>query len=630
MIMYDKNNKKENTPLDEEEKSKNYMQIIETIKDFFLRYKFIILIVLVIFIIFFSLYKYNKSLNTGPVSSSKGLSISLIGDKTITIAKGSNFLDPGYKATDKDEGDLTDKVQILGILDTDKVGTYTRYYTVENSDGTIVEITRTIIVKDMPITRNLTLTLNGSSTINLKLGENYVEPGYVASDNVEGNLTDKVLVESNLDLSKEGTYKITYKVTNSVGDTKEVYRTVNITKPATNPTPQVPTKKPVNFSVNITTSTTAFTNTSVIIRLVASGTGYSHTILPTGQVSYSNIVNYSAAKNDTYVFTVYDVNGEAKTYTKTINNIDKVLPTGTCKGQIIDNKTVVNVTASDDNGINYHVYQSGNTKSSNTTSTTYTFYFQTRSANVSIYDRAGNVKTIMCVIDGKVTTSVDPLKVGSKPNPTTTIPCKTSRTEFNNELKARVNKAGPRTRNGAVAAAIYLSSVIGYKIPYFYAGGHYHYSWDQGDNFLGVSPQWGCSTKMTAGGSDVQHNGSYYPAGFDCSGFVAWILVNSGWKISEVGSFSATYVKTTWNGVKVSTTPFKGSKGKIKPGDVVWRSGHVGFVIAVNGDIATIANAKNYASGLVVEDFSLTTGKKVGANDVFTTVMLMDNFYNKG
>src|SRR5574344_1451790 len=48
---------------------------------------------------------------------------------------------------------------------------------------------RKIIVKD---TKNPIIELNGPTIINVCLIDNYIEPGYKATDNYDGNITDKV------------------------------------------------------------------------------------------------------------------------------------------------------------------------------------------------------------------------------------------------------------------------------------------------------------------------------------------------------------------------------------------------------------------------------------------------------
>lgn len=70
------------------------------------------------------------------------------------------------------------------------------------------------------------ITLNGQSTVNLKLNEAYTEQGANATDTLDGDLTSKIKITGNVNNKVAGTYKITYSVTNSKGKTSTVQRTV--------------------------------------------------------------------------------------------------------------------------------------------------------------------------------------------------------------------------------------------------------------------------------------------------------------------------------------------------------------------------------------------------------------------
>lgn len=56
----------------------------------------------------------------------------------------------------------------------------------------------------------------------------YEEYGAVATDEYDGDLTKEIKVDSKVDITKAGTYKVTYSVTNSKKKTSKVERTVNV------------------------------------------------------------------------------------------------------------------------------------------------------------------------------------------------------------------------------------------------------------------------------------------------------------------------------------------------------------------------------------------------------------------
>ena len=73
-----------------------------------------------------------------------------------------------------------------------------------------------------------TIELKGNNIINIKINEEYKEPGYKALDFKDGNITDKVKIKNNIDYNSPGTYEITYEVTNSQNKTFSIKRYVNI------------------------------------------------------------------------------------------------------------------------------------------------------------------------------------------------------------------------------------------------------------------------------------------------------------------------------------------------------------------------------------------------------------------
>lgn len=74
----------------------------------------------------------------------------ITGAENITINKGDKF-DPmtGVSADDKEDGDLTTKINILGDVDVNKEGEYKLIYSVTDSFGNISTVTRIVSVIDL-------------------------------------------------------------------------------------------------------------------------------------------------------------------------------------------------------------------------------------------------------------------------------------------------------------------------------------------------------------------------------------------------------------------------------------------------------------------------------------------------
>ena len=66
------------------------------------------------------------------------------------------------------------------------------------------------------------------SDITIYIYEEYQEPGYKALDNIDGDITNKVKIDSNVNNKQPGTYTITYSVTDSSGNKTESIRHVTV------------------------------------------------------------------------------------------------------------------------------------------------------------------------------------------------------------------------------------------------------------------------------------------------------------------------------------------------------------------------------------------------------------------
>lgn len=72
------------------------------------------------------------------------------------------------------------------------------------------------------------LTLIGDSNVIREVGEAYTEQGATAIDNVDGDITDRIVIEGEVDTSKEGLYHLTYSVSDEAGNKTEKIRTIMV------------------------------------------------------------------------------------------------------------------------------------------------------------------------------------------------------------------------------------------------------------------------------------------------------------------------------------------------------------------------------------------------------------------
>ena len=136
---------------------------------------------------------------------------------------GAAYEEEGFSAVDEADGDLTSLVE---RRESDGVV----YYRVADHSGNVAQAQRQIVYDDpvAPI-----LTLAGGSELTLDYGTAYVEPGYTAMDNADGDLTAFVSVSGAVDPETPGVYELRYTVEDGWHNRTEAVRTVTVErKPA--------------------------------------------------------------------------------------------------------------------------------------------------------------------------------------------------------------------------------------------------------------------------------------------------------------------------------------------------------------------------------------------------------------
>lgn len=328
---------------------------------FFKKFKFILISIGVLILFVFNIFKqYNNDNN---------YFIDLKGKDEITIYIGDKYVEFGYYGYDSDNNDLTKEIVIENMVDSSKKGTYKIVYKLYG-----VTKVRIVNVVEKPVFLP-TIKLAGESNIYLLLGEKYEEYGYVASDTIDGDLTDKVIVINQINNTKIGKYDIIYSVTNSSGLKTEVKRVVNV----------------INSKIKLSLSNSNYTNENVNINVLIEDDYFDYLILPDGEKILEKEHAYNVSNNGTYKFILYNKVGMIREETINVNNIDKEKPTGTCSGTYGRGFSNIYINAKDNIGISKYVIN-GKTYTTNNI----TLNNEVSSPKIMIYDRTGNVNTISC------------------------------------------------------------------------------------------------------------------------------------------------------------------------------------------------------------------------------------------
>lgn len=149
--------------------------------------------------------------------------IVLAGQQQQVFEAGGDYVDPGYSATDNCDGDLTAKVKVDGDVDGHTPGNYMITYYVEDSAKNTCEVKRSVSVID---TTAPSIVLKGDSSVYVELGSRYTDPGVMAVDTQDGDVTAGVVTYGSVDTSKKGVYSVNYSVSDAAGNASTVKRDV--------------------------------------------------------------------------------------------------------------------------------------------------------------------------------------------------------------------------------------------------------------------------------------------------------------------------------------------------------------------------------------------------------------------
>ena len=212
-------------------------------------------------------------------------------------------------------------------------------------------------------------------------------------------------------------------------------------------------------------------------------------------------------------------------------------------------------------------------------------------------------------------------------------------------LKDRIDTVGYKTRAGVVEAARFLALEFPYKIKYFSENGrigerkykvdgegryyhkglYLHSSRYKDIKYVQQGPKtWGC--KMY---SRVAHKSS--ANGFDCSGFISWVLLNGGFDVGDIGAGVSPGIKDlTDYGEKTIFNSKVIASGKVKVGDLLSSEGpgggHIAIIVGEDDKYYYVAESlwTSPNVGVVIIPYS-----KKNLFKRYYYVMLMDSYYKE-
>ena len=129
--------------------------------------------------------------------------------------------DPGATAIDNIDGTITGKIDTTPeTINTSVVGTDTVTYSVSDRAGNKATAQRIVVIY-RPLVKDTiapVITLKGANPMTIALNSTYTEPGATAIDNVDGDISNKIIISGTVNTSVANTYTIYYNVSDNAGN----------------------------------------------------------------------------------------------------------------------------------------------------------------------------------------------------------------------------------------------------------------------------------------------------------------------------------------------------------------------------------------------------------------------------
>ena len=132
------------------------------------------------------------------------INFTLEGNSLIVLEQGNEYIEPGYKAIDSNDGDITDKVTVTGSVDVNIPGTYVLTYKIKNSTNQEKTLERTIIIGSSPLSATILSSNTSYTNQSIKAIINIVGSSYNYIKFPNGTVSREKNI--NYEITSNGTY----------------------------------------------------------------------------------------------------------------------------------------------------------------------------------------------------------------------------------------------------------------------------------------------------------------------------------------------------------------------------------------------------------------------------------------
>lgn len=139
-------------------------------------------------------------------------------EDSISVCPSSDDYDVSFKTYDNYDGDLTGATFVNKYFD--------RAVLIARDSSFNASIISVPVKHEDLVAPEVSLIGNKEMTI--LINSNFIDPGVIASDNCDGDITKYIEVSNNVDTSKVGIYNVNYSVIDNAGNQSVISRVVNV------------------------------------------------------------------------------------------------------------------------------------------------------------------------------------------------------------------------------------------------------------------------------------------------------------------------------------------------------------------------------------------------------------------
>ncbi|MFJ7679687.1 immunoglobulin-like domain-containing protein [Peribacillus sp. NPDC097198] len=149
--------------------------------------------------------------------------ISGVSNKIIQVGTSFDAL-KGIKTNDNIDGNLIKSIKVSGKVNTKSPGKYTLTYSVKDSSGNSINVKRIITVVD-----STKPVINGINDVEIEVGKTFDKhTGVIATDNLDGIITNNIEVIGDVNTNNLGKYTLTYRIADKAGNITIKKRVVTV------------------------------------------------------------------------------------------------------------------------------------------------------------------------------------------------------------------------------------------------------------------------------------------------------------------------------------------------------------------------------------------------------------------